>query len=150
MASLPHSSSNMPVPVFSPAEDRRELVLDSTSKAFGRLNAFIYSLQETWDIPGELFTHIHVSLCEAVMNAIIHGNGYRMDKRVYLEARINDGQFVFTVEDEGPGFDFAGRFPVIENCLSSEARGIFMMDNLSESARYCNAGKRLELVFTRR
>src|SRR5215470_16138519 len=49
---------------------------------------------------------IELALREALVNAIVHGNGEDPYKRVYVKCRCTtDGEVTITVEDEGDGFE---------------------------------------------
>ena len=47
---------------------------------------------------------IKLSLEEAIVNAIKHGNKLDMNKKVYVEALVGPDQVELTIEDDGPGF----------------------------------------------
>src|SRR5215471_15632011 len=49
---------------------------------------------------------IELSLQEAVANAVIHGNGEDVRKRVYVVCRCSmNGEVSITIRDQGNGFD---------------------------------------------
>src|SRR5882724_8274102 len=51
-------------------------------------------------------TDIEMALHEALVNAVMHGNGENSWKRVYVTCRCYmDGEVSITVRDEGKGFD---------------------------------------------
>jgi serine/threonine-protein kinase RsbW len=48
---------------------------------------------------------VRLSLEEALINAIKHGNQMDKSKRVHVRYRINERSFDIEIRDEGPGFD---------------------------------------------
>jgi serine/threonine-protein kinase RsbW len=49
---------------------------------------------------------IEIALCEALANAVIHGNHENAEKQVHVACRCGlDGEVLITVRDEGEGFD---------------------------------------------
>jgi len=86
---------------------------------------------------------IETSLREALANAIVHGNGEDLSKRVYLECRCyTDGEVSITVRDEGPGFDTSAvPDPTTpERRLFEHGRGIYLMKALMDEVSYEESG----------
>jgi serine/threonine-protein kinase RsbW len=79
--------------------------------------------------------NVPVALSEALSNAIIRGNESQPNKHVRIRAIIDDGDLIFEVVDEGPGFDIAASSldPTTEENISrEEGRGLFLMQNLMD------------------
>ena len=91
---------------------------------------------------------IKLSLEEAVVNAIKHGNKADPSKMVYVEALIGPQQCEISVEDEGPGFDRTNvPDPTAEENLEKcSGRGILLIESYMTSVRWSNHGKRLHMV----
>ena len=71
------------------------------------------------DYYGELL----IAMTEAVNNAIVHGNKMDSSKSVTLHFTVADNNLRFTIEDEGPGFDY-DNLPdptAPERCVGSSA-----------------------------
>jgi len=51
---------------------------------------------------------VEVALREALANAVLHGNHQNAGKRVYIRCRIQFGELLIIVKDEGTGFDPTG------------------------------------------
>jgi serine/threonine-protein kinase RsbW len=47
---------------------------------------------------------IHLATYEALTNAIVHGNGEDMSKKVRFVCRVSPNRFCAEITDEGPGF----------------------------------------------
>jgi serine/threonine-protein kinase RsbW len=93
-----------------------------------------------------------MSVREAVVNAILHGNREEHDKRVLIEVDLEGSEFVVRIEDEGDGFDLDG-LPdptAPENLLRPSGRGIFMMRQFADSIEYSFPAKRGTVVTMRK
>jgi len=86
---------------------------------------------------------IEMALHEALVNAVVHGNGENRCKRVYLTCRCYlDGEVAITVRDEGRGFDSnAVPDPTSrENLLFTHGRGIYLMKTLMDEVSFEEGG----------
>ena len=114
-----------------------------------RAENLIDDLLNKLDIPNETYGNISVCVVEAVSNAIIHGNKNDVTKIVLLSYKYNDGTLVFTIADEGDGFDL-DRIPdptLPENLESFSGRGVFLINHLSDDITYTNNGALLSIEF---
>ena len=91
---------------------------------------------------------IKISLEEALINAIKHGNKLDSKKRVKVQASVTAATFDITIEDEGPGFDRSSvPDPTeIENLEKCSGRGILLMESYMDSVEYSNGGRRVHMV----
>ncbi len=86
---------------------------------------------------------IEVALHEAILNAVLHGNGEDPSKRVYVTCRCSiDGEVALTIRDEGRGFDNrAVPDPTTpENRMSTNGRGIYLMRALMDEVWFEEGG----------
>ena len=86
---------------------------------------------------------IELALREALVNAIVHGNGEDPDKRVYVKCRCTtDGEVSITVEDEGNGFEHdAIPDPTSpDNRLRTNGRGIHLIRMLMDEVDFEQGG----------
>lgn len=93
-----------------------------------------------------------MSVREAVINAILHGNREDSTKRVLVEVDLEGQDFVVRIEDEGEGFD-PDSLPdptAPENLLRPSGRGIFMMRQFADSIEYSFPSKRGTVVTMRK
>lgn len=125
------------------------LVISSAPASISRFNRFIEGIKETWELSEDAFENIRITVFEAVINAIIHGNKSEAGKMVYISALRNGALHTFTIEDEGEGFNFdTVPDPLApENKLKSGGRGIFIMKNLSDAVHFSKNGKCVKLHF---
>lgn len=113
------------------------------------VESLIDNSREELQITDDLYGNILVALTEAVNNAIQHGNRNDKDKLVRLTCASSPGELSFTVEDQGPGFDYTDLPDPTsgENLLKPDGRGIFLMKELSDVLRFEENGKKVEMVF---
>jgi serine/threonine-protein kinase RsbW len=91
---------------------------------------------------------IKLSLEEAMVNAIKHGNKLDPNKKVFIEALVGPGQTEIIIEDEGPGFE---RVEVPdptapENLEKCSGRGILLIEAYMSAASWTHNGRRLHMV----
>lgn len=125
------------------------LVITSSMSSMPRLDRFISGLQKAWKINQEDFDTIRIVLSEALMNAIVHGNKSASSGIVYIDAFRDDDYYTFSIEDDGPGFDFEGldNPTAEENLNKPNGRGIFIMKHLADGIHFSKNGKCLKLLF---
>ncbi|MCP4546211.1 MAG: ATP-binding protein [bacterium] len=88
-----------------------------------------------WD--EDSLNQISIAIIEAVSNAIEHGNKFKADYRVLVEARLSSTGMHFSVSDEGGGFNrelltSPPISPDDERFLNSRGRGIFIMRDVMD------------------
>lgn len=91
---------------------------------------------------------IKLSLEEAMVNAIKHGNKLDERKRVFIEALVGPSQTEVIVEDEGPGFNrcVVPDPTAPENLEKCSGRGILLIEAYMSSAAWSNNGRRLHMI----
>lgn len=84
-------------------------------------------------------------MVEAVNNAIIHGNKLDETKNVFVEYEINNGELLFSVKDEGNGFNYHNiPDPTLpENLEKPHGRGIFLISHLVDEVRFEDNGSKI-------
>lgn len=94
--------------------------------------------------------HVELSLREALVNAILHGNRADPAKKVmvacFCECEANGG-LLLVVRDEGAGFDPSDvPDPTQAQSIDSEhGRGIFIMRQFMDEVNYRTGGREVEL-----
>lgn len=114
-----------------------------------KVENFIESFTETFNLQPELFGKISLSVIEAVNNAILSGNKLSADKLVTLEAWMDSEKFYVSVADEGEGFDYTHiPDPTLPDNLTKDAgRGLYLMKTLTDELVFENDGSKVTLVF---
>ena len=129
--------------------DKLKIDIPSIPDNIRIVESFVDNAKEKFDISDDLYGNIMVSLTESVNNAIVHGNQSDETKSVHLTLEIIGNELVFTVEDQGNGFDFA-ELPdptSPENLEKIGGRGIFLMKHLCDDVKFHDNGKKVELHF---
>lgn len=126
------------------------LQLPSKLESIIDLENFLEDLQNRLGIPEESFANIQMCMNEAVINAIDHGNLLDPNKKVYINAEVQPNKkLIFTVKDEGPGFDYNQvKDPTLpENLESLSGRGIYIIRQLADQVIFNSVGNEMELHF---
>lgn len=126
------------------------LQLPSNSESVVVLENFIDDLVQRLEIGEDIYANLMTCLNEAITNAIYHGNKQDPNKKVYvnLEVILNK-RLVFTITDEGEGFDF-NNIPDptdLENLEKLTGRGVFIMKRLADQCIFNTRGNEVELHF---
>ena len=109
-------------------------------------------LLEGWELNEETTHWILMALREALANAIKHGNGLDMAKRVHLEMDVKEHTLRIRIRDEGTGFDPANVVDPLapENRFKTSGRGIFYMKTFMDEVRFSRVdGGGMEIVLTK-
>ena len=90
---------------------------------------------------------INLSLEEAIINAIKHGNRFDLTKKIFVEVEINALRTRITIEDQGTGFD---RTSVPdprseENLERCSGRGILLIEAYMNQVKWANHGRRVTM-----
>jgi anti-anti-sigma factor len=82
---------------------------------------------------------------EALLNAVVHGSGEDPAMRVDFDLRLENGDLVLRVEDQGPGFDVRALdfSPAPPDKFSG--RGLFIMKEYSSDLQFNDQGNALTL-----
>lgn len=91
---------------------------------------------------------VRISLEEAVVNAIRHGNRLDAAKAVRVESDTGPGRVEIVVEDEGTGFE-RHHIPdptADENLVRPNGRGILLIESYMTSVGWENGGRRVRMV----
>lgn len=127
----------------------KQLLLPSDSKSLLSLESWVNSLCDAYEISVEIYGNILIALSEAVNNAISHGNGNVSEKNTLVVSSLNKKKLVFTITDQGNGFDFS-HLPdptSPENIEKPQGRGIFLMNHLSDGVSFEEPGNKVEITF---
>ncbi len=114
-----------------------------------RAENLIDNLAEKLEFGDELYGNISVCIIEAVSNAIQHGNFNDVTKIVLLDYKVIGDTLIFTISDEGNGFDL-GSVPdptLPENLENIKGRGIFLIRNLADKVSFEDRGAIIMIQF---
>ncbi len=126
------------------------LQLPSRIDSITTVENFIDTLKEKYNFSDEIYANVLTCLSEATVNAIIHGNKENPNKKVYINLEvIEDKRLIFTISDEGDGFNF-NNIPdptAPENLENLTGRGVFIIKRLADQCIFNSKGNELELHF---
>lgn len=113
------------------------------------VESFIDNAKDKFSLNDDIYGNIMIAVTESVNNAILHGNNRDKRKNVSLQVIFNNESLMFTVKDQGEGFDF-NNLPdptAPENLDKPSGRGIFLMKHLCDEVAFKEDGKSVELTF---
>lgn len=93
-------------------------------------------------------SNLFVALDEAFVNAVKHGNRNDPAKLVRVTVELSPHEAIFTVEDEGEGFDVREIPDPCDpaNLFKSTGRGVLLIYNIMDEVEYSERGTRLRMV----
>jgi len=93
-------------------------------------------------------SNLFVALDEAFVNAVKHGNRNDPTKLLRVTAELSAHEAIFTVEDEGDGFDVREIPDPTDpaNLFKSSGRGVLLIYNIMDEVEYSERGNRLKMV----
>jgi serine/threonine-protein kinase RsbW len=114
-----------------------------------RAENLIDELSEKLKLGDELIANISVTVVEAVSNAIQHGNKNDITKIVVLEYQVKENKLIFTIKDNGSGFDISiVPDPTLpENIENFTGRGLFLIKHLADEVNFENNGSVIKIQF---
>lgn len=93
-------------------------------------------------------SNLFVALDEAFVNAVKHGNRNDPEKLLRVTSELSEHEAIFTVEDEGDGFNVS-EIPDptdVANLFKSTGRGVLLIYNIMDEVEYSERGNRLKMV----
>jgi serine/threonine-protein kinase RsbW len=125
------------------------LQLLSKYESINLLEALIEEIADKYQVSDDTFANMMTCLNEAVVNAIVHGNKLDADKVVIVNAEVEPKRVVWTVTDQGPGFDYNNLAdPTAPDKLEElTGRGVFILKHLADQCIFNASGNEVELHF---
>ncbi|HEX2968059.1 MAG TPA: ATP-binding protein [Bacteroidales bacterium] len=127
----------------------KKLTIDSDQNSIRIVEKTIDEVTGELKISQDCYGKILVSTIEGVNNAIIHGNKSDSGKKVSVEFRCSENEFIVKIKDDGDGFN-PERIPdptLPENIEQLNGRGIFLMKRLADSIKYSKKGNTVTMTF---
>jgi serine/threonine-protein kinase RsbW len=93
-------------------------------------------------------SNLFIALDEAFVNAVKHGNKNDPSKLLKITAELSAKEAIFTVEDEGQGFDIR-QIPDPcdpQNLFRTSGRGVLLIYNIMDEVEYNAQGNRVKMV----
>ncbi|MGQ9819139.1 MAG: ATP-binding protein [Candidatus Kapaibacteriales bacterium] len=126
-------------------------VFTSDNQILSEVEKLLELIKNTFQIDKKKFYEILISITEAVLNAIQHGNKGDPNKRVFLNISADKHNLSVEVADEGEGFNPLTiqdpRTP--ENITKEHGRGLFIIQSFADSVRIetSKSGTKLKMFF---
>ncbi|MDD5195955.1 MAG: ATP-binding protein [Candidatus Omnitrophica bacterium] len=91
---------------------------------------------------------IRISLEEALVNAIKHGNKFNAALSVDISIEIVADRVTITVKDQGKGFDYTTiPDPTKDaNLVKLSGRGVFLIKSLMDKVEFFDCGRTIKMV----
>lgn len=104
---------------------------------------------DVYNVHEDVYGNMLIAVTEAVINAIHHGNKDKPEKTVKIGFESQQNRLIFSVSDEGEGFDYLGLPDPTDpaNIDKPSGRGVFLMKNLSNTIEFENNGSKVLLGF---
>lgn len=114
------------------------LTLRSNPRQIRRVEGLLNKVHHYLHLDEIQMHKLMVSVTEAANNAIIHGNKMDGEKRVTVVCTVRTPWLIFTIADQGRGFDPRKVASPLKkkNLLKSSGRGIFLMKTLMDKVDY--------------
>ncbi len=120
----------------------QQLTFPSKAENLNQVEVLINSVCKDFEVNEDYYGNILIALTEAVNNAIHHGNKSNPNKEVRINFHADGSVLKFTVEDDGPGFDFDNLPDPTDpqNIEKPHGRGVFLMRNLADEIEFDKDG----------
>jgi serine/threonine-protein kinase RsbW len=131
------------------ASELYTLQLPSKQESITLLENLIEEIAGKHNISEETFANMMTCLSEVANNAIVHGNKLDESKKVIVNADLEGKRIIWTVTDEGEGFDY-NHLPdptAPENLENLTGRGVFIIKHLADQCIFNSKGNEVELHF---
>jgi len=125
------------------------LQLPSSYESITLLENLIEDIADKFKISEDTFANMMTCLNEAAINAIVHGNKLDINKKVIVNVDVDAKRAIWTITDEGPGFDY-NQLPdptAEENLEKLTGRGVFILKHLADQCIFNTSGNEVELHF---
>lgn len=125
------------------------LQLPSKPESITQLEELIETIADKYKVSEDTFANMMTCLSEVVINAIVHGNKLDKNKMVIVNAEVDAKRVIWTVADEGDGFDY-NHLPdptAAENLESLTGRGVYIVKQLADQCIFNAKGNEVELHF---
>jgi len=132
-----------------PTGELYTLQLPSKPESITLVENLIEEIADKHHISEDTFANMMTCLSEAVNNAIVHGNKLDPDKKVIVNADVEEKRAIWTITDEGKGFDYNNLADPTapENLENLTGRGVFILKHLADQCIFNTKGNEVELHF---
>ena len=125
------------------------LKINSNTQSLRLVERLVEDVCQIYSVNEDCYGNMLIAVTEAVNNAILHGNKNDPEKFVKIGFESDDDKLVFSIADEGDGFDHTNlpdpTDPV--NIDKISGRGVFLMQSLADSIQFEQNGSKVLLGF---
>ena len=98
------------------------------------------ALAKMGGVPAARVEDLKSAVAEACINAMQHGNHWRLEARVVVKMNLSDDRVVISVTDQGDGISEIPKYPgilkIIEENASPRGLGVFMIQQLVDEIKF--------------
>lgn len=125
------------------------LKINSNIQSLRLVERLIEDVCQVYGVNEDCYGNMLIAVTEAVNNAIHHGNKDVSEKMVKIGFESENNTLLFSICDEGEGFDFNNLPDPTdpENIDKVSGRGVFLMQNLSDLIQFEDQGRKVILGF---
>lgn len=125
------------------------LKINSNTQSLRLVERLVEDICQVYGVNEDCYGNMLIAVTEAVNNAIHHGNKDVAEKLVKIGFESENNKLVFSITDEGEGFDYEHLPDPTdpENIDKVSGRGVFLMQNLSDSIHFEQGGRKVLLGF---
>lgn len=112
--------------------------LDSTLESVNQAEEIAMKAAAKAGFPEDEVHRIAMSVREAAVNAVLHGNAYDPGKKMTVGFETTEGTLIITIADEGRGLDERDVPDPLspENLLKQSGRGIFLIRAFMDEVKF--------------
>ena len=124
------ASDEHSIEVNLPSKIGYERIAIASSAALAKMGGF----------PAARVEDLKSAVAEACINAMQHGNQWRLEARVVVKMNLSDDRVVISVTDQGDGIseipEYPGILKIIEENASPRGLGVFMIQQLVDEVKF--------------
>jgi serine/threonine-protein kinase RsbW len=125
------------------------LKINSNTQSLRLVERLIEDVCQVYGVNEDCYGNMLIAVTEAVNNAIHHGNQDDPEKFVRIGFESENNMLIFSVKDEGKGFDYTNLPDPTDpaNLDKISGRGVFLMTQLTDYIKFEDEGRQVFLGF---
>ncbi|MDY0274990.1 MAG: ATP-binding protein [Desulfomicrobium sp.] len=116
--------------------------LTNVDKCIEQLKQFLKTTNQQ-----HTFFHVALLAREALNNAMVHGNRFQSEKKVFFHVCGEEDTIILQIEDQGPGFDWKKHLDFKSRVEAESGRGQEIFRLLARKITYNDCGNILTLEY---
>jgi serine/threonine-protein kinase RsbW len=127
---MKQASKEQSIEISLPSKVGYERIAIASSAALAKIGGF----------PDARIEDLKSAVAEACINAMQHGNQWRLDAKVVIHMNLSDDRVVISITDQGSGVSEVPEYPgitkIIEENISPRGLGVFLIRQLVDDVKY--------------